>query len=170
MAWSIVIVGTASSNGDANNASLARLYYREAAEAKPFGQWQIAFQARAFFQLGAEAFSENRTGGLLEAARYFEDAARVDSNGPAVALRAFAFGLRQLSNFCQISAKSSQIFASKIAFFSIFQNLQDFAKFCFKNPKKKLVLKAGQSQAAEASGETFKTHPLIFSTVLSKSC
>ena len=35
-----------------------------------------------------------------------------------------------LSNFCQISAKSSQFFASKVAFFSIFQNLLDFAKFC----------------------------------------
>ena len=31
---------------------------------------------------------------------------------------------------CQILAKSSQTFASNIAFFSIFQNLQDFTKFC----------------------------------------
>ena len=35
-----------------------------------------------------------------------------------------------VSNFCQILANSSQIFASNMAFFSIFQNLQDFAKFC----------------------------------------
>ena len=40
-----------------------------------------------------------------------------------------------LSIFCQISAKSSQIFASKIAFFSIFQNLQDFTKLCKNSAK-----------------------------------
>ena len=34
--------------------------------------------------------------------------------------------------FCQILAKSSQNFASNIAFFSVFQNLQDFPKFCKK--------------------------------------
>ena len=45
-----------------------------------------------------------------------------------------------LSKFCQISAKSSQILASKVAFFSIFQNLkilQNFVKilqnFFFQN-------------------------------------
>ena len=35
-----------------------------------------------------------------------------------------------MSIFCQKPAKSSQFFASNIAFFSIFQNLQDFAKRC----------------------------------------
>ena len=43
------------------------------------------------------------------------------------------FFVNVLSFFCQISAKSSKNFASNIAFFSIFQNLQDFTKFCKKS-------------------------------------
>ena len=42
----------------------------------------------------------------------------------------YAPGADLLSEFCQILTRYSQTFASKIAFFSIFQNLQDFAKFC----------------------------------------
>ena len=42
---------------------------------------------------------------------------------------------KSLQNFCQISAKSSQNFASNIAFFSIFQNLQDFTTFCKNSAK-----------------------------------
>ena len=43
-----------------------------------------------------------------------------------------------MSKVSQLLAKSSQMFASNIAFFSIFQNLQDVAQFC-KNVCKILV-------------------------------
>ena len=94
--------GSESGRANSSNATLARQYYKEAAGTKLFGQWQIPFQARAFFQLGVDAFTENtgnRSGNLLEAARYLEDAARADSDGPGAALRALAVGARWLAWF-----------------------------------------------------------------------